>query len=102
MRKFLITNHLPESLDTEVIEFFNIHVIYFNPWGFSISDIKNQARKATQEASMDCCHQFIFLLEDLFFGRRVNIAIGEVQSLYPKSEFFKIKSPKEIERLFAY
>lgn len=64
---------------------FQIKTIYFNPWGFSRSGIKAQINEALKAVKLSEKYRIIFCIKNLFFGRRVEVALRELESLSPNN-----------------
>ncbi len=51
----------------------NISFIFFNPWGFSKSSIKNNFLKAIEGLSINKEDKIVLIMKPLFFGNRIKI-----------------------------
>jgi hypothetical protein len=76
-----------------------IKVIYFNPWGFSRSGIKLQIMEALKYVEYSDQMKIIFCIKNLFFGRRLQIAISEIKLHWQNSQILKVDR-EEFESFF--
>jgi hypothetical protein len=62
--------------------------LYFNPWGFSKSQIESQIEDSIKNSkiSIDDRSEFFIYIKPLFFGKRGLIAYLKVKSLYPNNK----------------
>jgi hypothetical protein len=97
----IITNYqdiidLTAKINTNNIK---IRVIYFNPWGFSSSGIKGQILEALKFFEYSDQMKIIFCMKNLFFGRRLQIAISEIKLHWQNSQILKVDR-EEFESFF--
>jgi hypothetical protein len=80
-----ITNYLLEEFIKKDLT-TNIKSLYFNPWGFSKLGIENQIEEALKNKIDNVNVEIYFVVKNLFFGRRKNIALEKIKALYPQNK----------------
>lgn len=74
-----------------------LHVINFNPWGFSKSGIRDQLLTAVKDELSKDIFRIGFYVTPLFFGARGKIAVNYLKILFPKSIVHVLTSSGEVE-----
>ena len=74
--------------------------VFFNPWGFSKSDIESKIQEALCGCLIEIDTEIFFYIENLFFGNRSKIALSKLRSIYPKNKIFEIVNAQELELFF--
>jgi len=77
-----------------------VTVVFFNPWGFSKSDIESKIQEALCECLIEMDSEIYFYIENIFFGNRSKIALNKLRSIYPKNKIFEINNLQELELFF--
>lgn len=83
----LITNL---SIDETTRDNKNIVIINFNPWGFSKIGLQKQITEALVGKLIPSNVKVKYYINDLFFGRRSEIAFKKLKELFPDNEVIRI------------
>ena len=84
MARYLITNKCVNVAKRSYPEY---QVVFFNPWGFSKTEISDSLRAACHEAFLASGDLEILLdFNNLFFGRRVDFVFSELRGWFPDAK----------------
>jgi hypothetical protein len=93
----LITNYPNFSKELKPFN-ESFEYIFFNPWGFSRKSIEVQLENILKNYQIQHEELIFYLVKDLFFGRRSDIAFKHLKSIIPTANINRI-SEKDLELL---